>query len=70
MKKDNGPMKPVAWLWLIVAMMLAMGALCPQQTLAQVPARFYWDTLSDANAVPLIELKMTGTAFASDRVSQ
>jgi hypothetical protein len=60
MKNDKGPMKPVAWLWLIVAMMLAMGALCPQQTLAQVPARFYWKTLSDANAVPVIFNYLSG----------
>ena len=54
MKNNKGPMKQIACLWLIVATMLAIGALCPQQTLAQVPARFYWDSLSEANAVPLI----------------
>ncbi len=54
MKNEKDSMKPVAWLWLFVATMLTMGALCPSQTLAQVPARFYWKTLSDANAVPLI----------------
>jgi hypothetical protein len=47
-------MKPIAWLWLVVAMMLTMSALCPPQTLAQVPARFYWKTLSDASAVPMM----------------
>jgi len=67
MKKDNGPMKPVAWLWLIVAMMLAIGAFCPQQTLAQqVPARFYWDTLSEANAVPLIFNSISGNSNPFD----
>jgi hypothetical protein len=66
MKKDNGPMKPVVGLWLIVAMMLAMGALCPQQTLAQVPARFYWKTLSEANAVPLIVNSMSGNTNPFD----
>ena len=63
-------MKPVVWMWLVVATMLAMGVLCPPQASAQVPARFYWDTLSDANAVPVIFNSMSGTAFASDRVSQ
>jgi hypothetical protein len=53
-------MKPVAWLWLVFATMLAIGALCPQQALAQVPARFYWKTLSGANAVPLIVNSMSG----------
>jgi hypothetical protein len=53
-------MKPVAWMWLVVATMLALGALCPPQSLAQVPARFYWKTLSDANAVPLIFNSVSG----------
>ena len=60
MKNDKGSMKPVAWLWLVVATMLAMGAFCPPQALAQVPARFYWKTLSDANAVPLIFQSVSG----------
>ena len=59
-------MKPVAWLWLVVATMLAMGALCPPQALAQVPARFYWKTLSDANAVPLIVNSMSGNTNPFD----
>jgi hypothetical protein len=59
-------MKPVAWMWLVVATMLAMGALCPPQTLAQVPARFYWDTLSDANAVPVIVNSMSGNTNPFD----
>jgi hypothetical protein len=54
MKNDKGPKKLGVWLGLAIAMMLAMGALYPPQALAQVPARFYWKTLSDANAVPLI----------------
>ncbi|MCK7510555.1 MAG: transporter [Desulfobacterales bacterium] len=66
MKNDGGPMKPVAWLWLVVATMLAMGALCPPQALAQVPARFYWKTLSDANAVPLIVNSMSGNTNPFD----
>jgi hypothetical protein len=66
MKNDKGPMKPVAWLWLAVAAMLAMGALCPPQTLAQVPARFYWKTLSGANAVPLIFESLSGNTNPFD----
>ena len=49
-----------------VAAMLAMGALCPPQALAQVPARFYWKTLSDANAVPLIYQSMSGNTNPFD----
>jgi hypothetical protein len=66
MKNDKGPMKPVAWLWLVAATMLAMGAFCPPQTLAQVPARFYWKTLSDANAVPLIFQSVSGNTNPFD----
>jgi hypothetical protein len=66
MKNDKGPMKPVARSWLIVATMFAMGALCPPQALAQVPARFYWKTLSGANAVPLIVQSLSGNTNPFD----
>jgi hypothetical protein len=59
-------MKPVTWLFLVVATMLAMGALCPPQALAQVPARFYWKTLSDANAVPVIFNSISGNTNPFD----
>jgi hypothetical protein len=66
MKNEGGPMKPVAWLWWVVAMMFAMGALCPAQTLAQVPARFYWKTLWGANAVPVIFQSLSGNTNPFD----
>ena len=59
-------MKPVAWMWLVVATMLATGVLFPPQALAQVPARFYWKTLSDANAVPVIVNSMSGNTNPFD----
>jgi hypothetical protein len=59
-------MKPVAWMWLVVATMLAMGAFCPQEAPAQVPARFYWKTLSDANAVPVIFNSLSGNTNPFD----
>jgi hypothetical protein len=59
-------MKTVAWLRLVVATMLAMGMLCPPQVLAQVPARFYWKTLSDGNAVPLIFNSISGNTNPFD----
>ncbi len=59
-------MKPVAWLRLAFATMLAMGALCPPQALAQVPARFYWKTLENANAVPLIVESLSGNTNPFD----
>ena len=59
-------MKPVAWLQLVFATMLAIGMLCPPQALAQVPARFYWKTLSGANAVPLIVESISGNTNPFD----
>jgi len=59
-------MKTVACLRLFVATMLSLGAFCPQQTLAQVPARFYWKTLSNANAVPLIFESLSGNTNPFD----
>jgi len=59
-------MKKAGWLYWVVAAMLAAGALWPPQTLAQVPARFYWDTLSGANAVPVIVNSMSGNTNPFD----
>jgi len=55
-----------ARLRLALALVLAMGALCPTQALAQVPARFYWKTLSGANAVPLIVQSISGNTNPFD----
>ena len=66
MKHNLIPMKALAWLRFVVAMTLVMGALCPPQALAQVPARFYWKTLSDANAVPLIFNSLSGNTNPFD----
>jgi hypothetical protein len=46
--------------------MLAAGALWPPQTLAQVPARFYWKTLSGSNAVPVIFQSLSGNTNPFD----
>jgi outer membrane putative beta-barrel porin/alpha-amylase len=60
-------MKPVARLGLVVvATMLALGILCPLQTPAQVPARFYWKTLSGTNAVPVIFQSLSGNTNPFD----
>jgi len=59
-------MKKAVWLYLVVATLIAIGALCPPQTLAQVPARFYWKTLSDANAVPVIFQSLSGNTNPFD----
>ena len=59
-------MKKAGWLYWVVATMLAMGALWPPQTLAQVPARFYWKTLSGSNAVPVIFQSLSGNTNPFD----
>jgi len=59
-------MKTVAWSRLVVATIFAVGALCPPQVLAQVPARFYWKSLSGANAVPVIINDVSGNTNPFD----
>ena len=46
--------------------MLAVGALCPLPAFAQVPPRFYWKSLSGANAVPVIFQSLSGNANPMD----
>ncbi len=45
---------------------LSFGALLAPPLAAQVPARFYWKTLSGANAVPLIYNSMSGNTNPFD----
>jgi hypothetical protein len=51
---------------LALASALALGALAPLPASAQMPARFYWKTLSDANAVPLIFNSISGNSNPFD----
>jgi hypothetical protein len=51
---------------MVAATVLAMGALAPPQALAQMPARFYWKTLSGASAVPLIVNSISGNTNPFD----
>jgi hypothetical protein len=66
MKNEGDQMKKAGWLYLVVATLIGIGALCPPQTLAQVPARFYWKTLSDSNAVPVIFQSLSGNTNPFD----
>jgi hypothetical protein len=50
----------------MIAAALAVGAFCPPQVLAQAPARFYWKTLSDGDAVPLIYESISGNTNPFD----
>jgi len=51
---------------LVIASMLTVGVFCPPSSFAQVPARFYWKTLSDTNAVPLIVESLSGNTNPFD----
>lgn len=66
MKNDRVMMKPAIWTRWAAAAALAMAALCPLQALAQVPARFYWKSLSGANAVPVIFNSLSGNTNPFD----
>jgi len=66
MKNEKDQMEKAGWLCWVAATMIAIGALWPAQTLAQVPARFYWKTLSDSNAVPVIFQSLSGNTNPFD----
>jgi len=50
----------------IAAVAFALGLSCPESTLAQVPPRFYLDTLAGSNAVPVIFQSMSGNTSLLD----
>ena len=64
MNDESSSRRRVVRLLLALASVLAMGALCAPQALAQ--PRFYWKTLSGANAVPLIYESMSGNVNPFD----
>jgi len=51
---------------LALASALALGAFAALPASAQVPARFYWKTLSDANAVPVVVNSISGNTNPFD----
>lgn len=55
-----------AGLRVITAALIALGAICASQAQAQVPGRFYWKTLSDSSAVPLIVESISGNTNPFD----
>jgi hypothetical protein len=63
---NKGSMKQAMRSRLALITLLVMGALGPLQALAQVPARFYWDTLSGSSAVPLIFQSINGNTNPFD----
>ena len=66
MKNKRKLQKSVAWSGLVVATLFTIGIFCPPQGMAQVPARFYWKTLSGGNAVPLILESINGNTNPFD----
>ena len=48
------------------ATIIALVMLCQLSALAQVPPRFYWQSLSGANAVPVIFESLSGNANPID----
>jgi hypothetical protein len=48
--------------WTVIALVVTWGSVA----VAQVPPRFYWKTLTGANAVPLIYMPMNGNANPFD----
>jgi hypothetical protein len=51
--------------WVIAALLAAVW-FSPERALAQTPARFFWKTLSDANAVPVIVNSISGNTNPFD----
>jgi hypothetical protein len=66
MHNDGVPMKKLNRAGWAAAALLALAALFPPQVMAQVPARFYWKSLSGANAVPVIFNSMSGNTNPFD----
>jgi hypothetical protein len=66
MSHENSLRESVARLTIALALVLAAGALCPPQASAQVPARFYWKSLSGATAVPVIVNSISGNTNPFD----
>ncbi len=59
-------MKSIDWSRLIASLSLVGGALVATDGFAQVPARFYWSSLSGGNAVPLIVESISGNTNPFD----
>ena len=66
MSHENSLRESVARLTVALVLVLAVGALCLPQASAQVPARFYWKSLSGATAVPVIVNSISGNTNPFD----
>ena len=52
--------------WCAIIVLFIISGFCFQQSIAQMPARFYWKTLSGANGVPLIVESISGNTNPFD----
>ena len=59
-------MASMGWVRAIAATVVAAGVLLPHAAQAQVPARFYWKTLSGGSAVPVIFNSLSGNTNPFD----
>jgi hypothetical protein len=66
MSHENSSRKRSGVVPLALASALALGALAAAPASAQVPARFYWHTLSGGNAVPVIVNSISGNTNPFD----
>ncbi len=66
MKNKGFLKKSVLCAGLAAAVVSAVGLFCPPQSLAQVPARFYWKSLSGGNGVLTIFESISGNTNAFD----
>jgi hypothetical protein len=62
----KGPMKSVTWLQTVVAGVIVFCLFIPPQAMAQLPARFYWKTLTYAKAAPLVYESLSGNTNPFD----
>jgi len=66
MRKENDSKRSSVRAGLAVVAVLAACTFVSLQAAAQVPARFYWDTLSGGNAVPLLFNSISGNTNPFD----
>jgi hypothetical protein len=66
MSHENSVRVSIARLVVALGLVLAVGALQVPQASAQVPARFYWKSLSGATAVPVIVNSISGNTNPFD----
>ena len=59
-------MIPAARTYQLIAITIVLATLCSLKATAQVPARFYWKTLSDSNGVPVVVQSLRGNTNPFD----